>query len=117
FDVFFTVDLGLGMDTVNALLEPPPDDSFPGPEGLRQLQFNVFAGANDDFVRLQNRTNGDLLSLYTEMGGGNDIFEGIGEIHEANISPGRGSDTARVTRNFLPFVTAFESIEVLEGSP
>lgn len=117
FDVFFTVDLGLGMDTVNALLIPPPDDSFPGPAGLRQLQFNVFAGANDDFVRLQNRTNGDLLSLYTEMGGGNDIFEGIGEIHEANISPGRGSDTARVTRNFLPFVTAFESIEVLEGSP
>jgi hypothetical protein len=119
FDVFFTVDLGLGMDTFNALLLPPPDDSFPGPEGLRQIQFNVFAGANDDFVRLQNRTNGDLsdVYLYTEMGSGNDTFEGIGEIHDANISPGRGSDTALVTRNFLPFVTAFESIEVLEGSP
>jgi hypothetical protein len=119
FDVFFTVDLGLGMDTVNALLEPPPDDGLPGPEGLRQIQFNVFAGANDDFVRLQNRTNGDLsdVSLYSEMGGGNDAFEGIGEIHDANISPGRGSDTARVTRNFLPFVTAFENLEVLEGSP
>jgi hypothetical protein len=119
FDVFFTVDLGLGTDTVNALLEPPPDVSFPGPEGLRQLQFNVFAGANDDFVGLQNRTNGDLfdVSLYTELGGGNDTFEGVGEIRDANISPGRGFDTARVTRNFLPFVTTFESIEVLEGSP
>lgn len=119
FDVFFTVNLGLGMDTVDALLEPPPDDGLPGPEGLRQLQFNVFAGANDDFVRLQNRTNGDLfdVSLYTEMGGGNDTFEGRGEIHDANISPGRGFDTARVTRNLLAFVTAFESIEALEGSP
>ena len=119
FDVFFTVNLGLGMDTVNAVLLPPPDDGLPGPEGLRQLQFNVFAGANDDLVGLQNRTNGDLfdISLYAELGGGNDTFEGMGEIHGANISPGRGFDTARVTRNLLPFVTEFESIEALEGSP
>lgn len=116
FDVFFTVDMGPGIDTANALLQPPPDDDLPGPEGLRQLQFNVVAGESDDFVALQNQTNGDFfdVSLYTDLGGGNDTFEGMGEIHEANILPGRGFDTARVTRNLLPFVSEFERVDILD---
>ena len=73
------------------------------------------ASGSDDFVALRNQTNGDFfVSLYTDFGGGNDTFEGMGEIHDANISPGRGSDTARVTRNLLPFVSEFESVDILD---
>jgi hypothetical protein len=115
FDVSFTVDTGAGTDTVNALLSPPPDDSITGPEGMRELQFNVGAGGNDDFVALQNRTNGEFFDVFleAELGGGNDTFEAVGGIVPC-VHPARGFDTARVTRNLLPFVTEFERVEILE---
>jgi len=116
FNVFFTVDTGRGADLVDASLFPAPDDGVPGPPGSRQVQLNMVTGGNDDFVRFQNQTNGDVLNvfLFADLGGGNDIFEGLGEIHDASISPGRGLDTARVTRNLLPFVAEFEKVENLD---
>jgi hypothetical protein len=117
FDVFFAADTGPGADAVNALLKPPPDDGILGPEGLRQLQFNVVTGGNDDFVGLENQTSGESFNvfLYAGLEGGNDTFEGRGgRIHDANILPGRGFDTARVTPNFRPFVGDFERVEILE---
>jgi hypothetical protein len=115
FDVFFTVDTGLGTDTFNALLQPPPDDGIPGPEGLRQLQFNVVTGGSADFLGLQNQTNGEFFDVFLEadLGGGDDTFEAVGGIVPC-VHPGRGFDTARVTRNLLPFVTEFERVEILE---
>jgi hypothetical protein len=115
FDVSFTADMGLGTDTVNALLSPPPDDSIPGPAGLRRLQFNVVAGGNDDFVGLQNQTNGQFFDVFLEadLGRGDDTFEALGGIAPC-VHPGRGFDTARVTRNLLPFVSEFERVEILE---
>jgi hypothetical protein len=115
FDVFFTADMGPGADTVNAMLLPSPADSIPGPEGLRQLHFNVVTGGNDDFVALQNQTNGQFFNVFLEadLGGGNDTFEAVGGIAPC-VHPGRGFDTARVTRNLLPFVSEFEKVEVLD---
>jgi hypothetical protein len=115
FDVFFTADMGAGVNTVNALLSPPPDDGIPGPEGLRQLQFNVVTGRNADFLGLQNQTNGEFFDVFLEadLGSSDDTFEAAGGINPC-VHPGRGFDTARVTRNLLPFVTEFERIEILE---
>jgi hypothetical protein len=115
FDVFFAADMGAGADTVNALLFPPPDDGISGPEGLRQLQFNVVAGANADFVGLHNQTNGEFFDVFleTDLGGGDDTLEAVGGINPC-VHPGRGFDTARVTRNLLPFVSEFERVEILE---
>jgi hypothetical protein len=116
FDVSLTADTGLGTDTVNAVPAPPPDDSIPGPEGLRQVQFNLVTGGDSDFVGFQNQTNGEFfdVSLSSDFGTGNDTFEGRGGIDDANILPGRGFDTARVTANFRPFVREFERIVISE---
>jgi hypothetical protein len=115
FDVFFTADMGPGADSVNALLSPPPDDSLPGPEGLRRLQFDLLAGNGGDLVALHNLTTGEFFDVFLEadLDGGNDTFEAVGGINPCT-HPGRGFDTARVTRNLLPFVTEFERVEILE---
>jgi hypothetical protein len=115
FDVFFTADTGLGTDTVNALLLPPPDDSIPGPEGLRRLQFDLLAGNGEDLVAVHNLTTGEFFDVFLEadLGSDGDTFEAVGGILPC-VHPGRGFDTARVTRNLLPFVTEFERVEILE---
>jgi hypothetical protein len=115
FDVFLTADMGLGTDTVNALLLPPPDDGIPGPEGLRQLQFDLLAGNGGDLVAVHNLTTGEFFDVFleTDLDGGDDTFEAVGAVVPC-VHPGRGFDTARVTRNLLPFVTEFERVEILD---
>lgn len=116
FDVAFDADTGKGDDAVSVFLGPPPDDSLPGPDGIRQLQYNVVAGKGDDFVRLQNQTQGEFFDVFftAHFNNGDDLFEGIGPIRDAILLPGRGFDTARVTPNFRPFVSEFEKIEIQE---
>ena len=115
-DVFFTAETGPGADMVNALLSPPPDDGIIGPGGLRLLQFNVVTGGNDDLVSLENQTSGESFHVFldADLEGGNDTFEGRGDIDDANILGGRGVDTACVTPNYRPFVGDFERIVILE---
>jgi hypothetical protein len=115
FDVFFAADMGSGIDTINAFLGPPPDDGIPGPDGLRQLQFDLLAGNGADLVAVHNLTTGEFFDVFLEadLDGGNDTFEAVGGIQPC-VHPGRGFDTARVTRNLLPFVTEFERVEILE---
>jgi hypothetical protein len=118
FDVAFTARPGTGNDRLQALLVPPPDDGLDGPQGARRLIFEVFAGNEDDFVGIRNEA-GDVffaVSFGTELGRGDDFLEAAGEMALA-ARPGRGFDTARVTRNLLPFVGEFERVEVLEVGP
>jgi hypothetical protein len=118
FDVAFSARLGSGGDRFETLLFPPPDDGVRGPEGMRRLQFGVASGKDDDVVAVQNATGGEFFEVFVEadLGVGDDLFEGGGAITPA-ARPGRGFDTARVTRNLLPFVTEFERVEVLEEVP
>ena len=43
-----------------------------------------------------------------------DMFEGIGQIRNAELQPGAGFDVARVSPNFRPFVTKFEEVSNLQ---
>ncbi|HSE41285.1 MAG TPA: hypothetical protein VLH08_11025, partial [Acidobacteriota bacterium] len=114
FDLSFTADTGKGDDGVSALLGPPPDDSLPGPEGIRRLHFDVDTGKGDDFTSLKNQTNSEFFDVFfdADFKGGDDLFEGSGQIQRAELLPGPGFDTARVTRNIISFVSAFEEIEI-----
>jgi hypothetical protein len=116
FDVSFSADTGKGDDALSVLLGPPPDDSLPGPDGIRQLQFNLVAGKGDDFLTIQNQTQGEFFDVYltAHLNSGDDLFQGIGQIRGAFLTPGRGFDTARVTENFRPFISEFELVEILE---
>jgi hypothetical protein len=118
FDVVFAARLGAGRDRLQAILLPPPDDSLPGPEGTRRLQVDVAAGKEDDVVAVQNGPGGESFEVFVEadLGVGDDLLEALGAI-KLSARPGRGFDTARVTRNLLPFVTQFERVEVREEVP
>jgi hypothetical protein len=118
FDVSFTVDTGADADTVNALLSPPPDDGILGPEGMRRLQFDLLAGNGGDLVAVHHLTTGEFFDVFleTDLGGGDDTFEAVGAVVPC-VHPGRGFDTARVTRDLLSFVTEFERVEILDRSP
>lgn len=117
FDLTFTADLGTGDNMFNAVFAPPPDDSLPGPEGMRLLQFDVIAAKGEDFVAVRNQTGGEFFEVLfdADLGAGDDTFEAAGGIPPC-VLPGLGFDTARVTRNLLSFVTEFELIliETLE---
>ena len=109
-------DIDGGDDTFDALFLPPPDDDLPGPEGTRQVTFEVVADEEDDVVAVRNMTDGTLFDLAVAalMGGGDDLLEAAGEM-TLWAEPGLGLDTARVSRNLLPFVSALERVELLEG--
>jgi hypothetical protein len=85
---------------------------------MRRLQFDVAAGKEGDVVAVQNGTGREFFEVFVvaDFGVGDDLLEAAGEMSLA-ARPGRGSDTARVTRNLLPFVAEFERVEVLEEVP
>jgi hypothetical protein len=70
-----------------------------------QLQYTVVAGKDDDFVRLENQTQGEFFDVFftAHFNNGDDLFEGIGQIRDASLLPGRGFDTARGDTQLSPF--------------
>ncbi len=112
-DLAITADLGSGDDRFVGLLTSPPADALPGPEGVRDVSFEVIAGDGDDAVIVRNQTS-ELFDFGANavLGDGEDLLEARGEMNLLS-EPGRGFDTARVTRNLLRFVSLFELVELL----